>query len=200
MLQMTTADVRVDELVQAMGCRRSANRRLRTGGPEKRSPSPGGPRVRILLPPGESPLRTWTTDDSGVLGQCRWETEPSAVSPGIDHDDIRKSGFEINGQILPGAVPFPWNTREALSPSLSAMIHEKMLGWTRAPAPEARPFLPARMPSSPRSGALPAAAIRSISKTSCDWRRIWCSTSAARPQLMFRWPIRCRSRRKFPRC
>jgi hypothetical protein len=27
----------------------------------------GGPRVRILLPPGESPLRTWTTDDSGVL-------------------------------------------------------------------------------------------------------------------------------------
>jgi hypothetical protein len=42
MLQMTTADVRVDELAQAMGCRRSANRRLRTGGPEKRSPSPGG--------------------------------------------------------------------------------------------------------------------------------------------------------------
>jgi len=80
--------------------------------------SDAGPRVRILLPPGESPLRTWTTDDSGVLGQCRWETEPSAVSPGIDHDDIRKSGFEINGQILPGAVPFPWNTREALSPSL----------------------------------------------------------------------------------
>jgi hypothetical protein len=33
--------------------------------------------VRIHLPPGESPLRTWTADDSGVLGQCRWETEPS---------------------------------------------------------------------------------------------------------------------------
>ena len=43
----------------------------------------------------EVSLRTWTTDDSGVLGQCRWETEPSAVSPGIDHDDIRKSGFEM---------------------------------------------------------------------------------------------------------
>jgi hypothetical protein len=57
--------------------------------------SSAGPRVRISLPPGESPLRTWTTDDSGVLGQCRWETEPSAVSPGIDHDDIRKSGFEM---------------------------------------------------------------------------------------------------------
>src|ERR1700730_310097 len=33
-----------------------------------------------IIPPGESPLRTWTADDSGVLGQCRWETEPSAVS------------------------------------------------------------------------------------------------------------------------
>jgi hypothetical protein len=40
----------------------------------------GGPKVRIRLPPGESPLRTWTADNSGVLGQCRWETEPSAVS------------------------------------------------------------------------------------------------------------------------
>src|SRR5580704_6133619 len=54
-----------------------------------------GPGVRIRFPPGESPLRTWTADDSGVLGQCRWETEPSAVSPGVDHDDIRKSGFEM---------------------------------------------------------------------------------------------------------
>ena len=62
---------------------------------ENESGSVAEPKVRIHLPPGESPLRTWTTDDSGVLGQCRWETEPSAVSPGIDHDDIRKSGFEM---------------------------------------------------------------------------------------------------------
>src|ERR1700732_275143 len=39
-----------------------------------------GPGVRIRFPPGESPLRTWTADDSGVLGHGRWETEPSAVS------------------------------------------------------------------------------------------------------------------------
>ena len=29
--------------------------------------------VRIQFPPGESPLRTWTADDSGVLGTYRME-------------------------------------------------------------------------------------------------------------------------------
>src|ERR1700738_5263426 len=51
-----------------------------TGRIASASPDAPEPEVRIQFPPGESPLRTWTADDSGVLGQCRWETEPSAVS------------------------------------------------------------------------------------------------------------------------
>ena len=53
------------------------------------------------------------------------------------------------------------------SVTLYMVAPEKMLGWTRAPSPEARPFLAARYADLPNSGGLPDAAIRSISKTSC---------------------------------
>src|SRR5882757_1679 len=79
---------------------------------EKRCPSDGGPRVRISLPPGESPLRTWPSR-SRERSRMRWATETAEMIAANSPSAVQAVKRQVSATIADHAL-----TREALEQQL----------------------------------------------------------------------------------
>src|SRR4029077_2894562 len=71
---------------------------------------------------------------------------PAAARSFTDSGDRRIDVPDEVNRVFPAGPP--------ASVTLYTLAPEKMLGWTRAPSPEARPFLPARFAELPELGRL----------------------------------------------